>query len=121
MRARFLPLLIFAVALAAVPACFFEVGHEDEPEGSSLKDVSVYVQQSHLMDRLTAIAGGECQVEIAELVTVRVSPGARGVPDTAMLRRMSEEIIAETGKPARDHLILTDQGRVLFANGAPVP
>jgi hypothetical protein len=120
MRNRLLPLLL---SLAVLPACLF--GHDhDEPDDLDDRGAEVLDdirRQLRLEDDLSELTGGTCRAQIGRgSVDVRVLPGARGLPDAAMLRRMSERITLHTGLRAEHQIIRTVEGRVLFANGAIV-
>lgn len=116
-------LTAFLSVAAAVPtACSHEIGPDDEPGGHSAEGFTRIRQQQVLMDDLTALAGGECDVDVLEnAVRVRLLPGPRGLPNAATLRKMSDRITEVTGIPPRSQRMVTEKGRVLFANGAPAP
>ena len=79
--------LVLTSALAA--GCSHELGPDETPSGHSAESYARIRQQQELMDDLTALAGGECDVEVLEeTVLVRFLPGSRDLPGATTLRKM---------------------------------
>ena len=113
----------FAFLALVLPGCFFgdddHNAHEGRPEETT-EAVRALRWKVDLEPALSEIAGGDCQVSVAEgVVNVRVTPGARGAPDDAALRRMSNLIQDVTWIPPARQIIRTTSGKLLFTNGEP--
>lgn len=115
-------LLLLALVLAAPSGCLLPSDDEESPDARADADVAAIAQKARLQDDLTRLAGGECEVDVREeLVNVRLTPGPGGLPDAAVLRRMSRRITELTGTAPEQQVIVATSGRALFVNGAVCP
>jgi hypothetical protein len=117
-RRAWLWILLIAGSLA-VPACLSTEDYDHEQEDANRSIVNQIREGNDLEFALSKLSDCNCSVSVEpKLVRVRVYPGPKGLPDAAVLARMSERIQEMTGTPPAQQIILSSQGQVLFYNGS---
>jgi hypothetical protein len=112
---------VLLAAAAALGGCLSSPDYDDTPPDVEPRDLDAIRQKSQLDNALSGLAGCNCVTTITpRMVRVVVHAGSKGLPDAALLKRMSERIVEVAGIDPRQHLITTSAGVVLFVNGAPV-